>query len=90
MRWRGPIGPSFVADITGVSRGDLVGISDPRVWALDMLGFPTGTGKVTKKEVMAHFRTQLRGAHPDHGGDDATAAAAIERLGEARRILLGP
>ncbi len=89
MRWSGPIGPSFVADITGVSRTDLVGISDPRLWALDVLGFPAGVGKVSKKEVMARFRTQLRDAHPDHGGDDATAAAEIERLGEARRILLG-
>ena len=63
MRWRGPIGPSFVADITGVSRTDLVGITDPRAWALDLLGFPMGTAKVTKKEVMARFRSRLaRGA----------------------------
>ena len=89
LRWRGPIGPSFVADITGVSRTDLVGIADPRVWALDLLGFPMGTTKVTKKDVMARFRLMLREAHPDHGGDDSTAGATIERLGEARRILLG-
>ena len=88
MRWRGPIGPSFVADITGVSRSDLVGIADPRIWALDLLGFPMGTVKVTKKEVMARFRVRLREAHPDHGGDEDTAASDIERLGEARRILL--
>ena len=88
LRWRGPIGPSFVADISGVSRGDLVGLTDPRVWALDLLGFPMGTVKVTKKEVMARFRVKLRDAHPDHGGDDAVAGDAIERLGEARRILL--
>ena len=89
LRWRGPIGPSFVADITGVSRTDLVGIADPRVWALDLLGFPMGTTKVTNKDVMARFRLMLREAHPDHGGDDSTAGATIERLGEARRILLG-
>ena len=88
MRWRGPVGPSFVAEITGVSRSDLVGAADPRVWALDLLGFPMGTGKVTKKDVMARFRTCLREVHPDHGGDDETAGATIERLGEARRILL--
>lgn len=88
MRWRGPIGPSFVADITGVDRADLVGISDPRAWALDILGFPVGTAKVSKKDVMARFRTRLREAHPDHGGDDADAGVVIERLGEARRILL--
>jgi hypothetical protein len=88
MRWRGPIGPSFVADITGVHRADLVGITDPRIWALDLLGFPMGTAKVTKKDVMARFRSRLREAHPDHGGDDLEAGATIERLGEARRILL--
>ena len=47
-----------------------------------------GTVKVTKKEVMARFRVKLRNAHPDHGGNDAVAGDAIERLGEARRILL--
>lgn len=88
MRWRGPIGPSFVADITGVARADLVGIADPRLWALDLLGFPMGTTKVSKRDVMARFRDRLREAHPDHGGDDRTAADAIDRLGEARRILL--
>lgn len=88
LRWRGPIGPSFVADISGVSRDDLVGITDSRVWALTLLGFPTGTEKVTKKEVMARFRAKLRDAHPDHGGNTSAAGNAIERLGEARRILL--
>jgi len=88
MRWRGTIGPSFVADITGVHRADLIGVGDPRVWALDQLGFPMGTTKFTKKDVMARFRTRLREAHPDHGGDDAKAGVVIERLGEARRILL--
>ncbi len=88
MRWSGPIGPSFVADITGVARADLVGITDPRQWALDLLGFPAGTAKVTKRDVMARYRRGLRAAHPDHGGDDDLAAASIDRLGEARRILL--
>ena len=89
MRWRGAIGPSFVADITGVDRGHLVGITDPRVWALDLLGFARDTVKVSKRDVMAQYRTRLRAAHPDHGGDDDVAAHIIERLGEARRILLG-
>lgn len=88
LRWRGPIGPSFVADITGVDRADLVGIADPRAWALDILGFPVGTGKVSKKDVMNRFRVRLRETHPDHGGDQKDAGVAIERLGEARRILL--
>lgn len=88
LRWRGPIGPSFVADIAGISRGELVGVTDPRVWAFAQLGFPAGTESATSKEVMAQFRSKLRDAHPDHGGDDITAAHLIERLGEARRILL--
>lgn len=88
MRWRGSIGPSFVADITGVARADLVGVADERAWALDQLGFPMGTTTVTSREVMSRFRTCLRAAHPDHGGDGREAAAAIDRLGEARRILL--
>lgn len=88
MRWRGPIGPSFVADITGVERSDLVGLADPRAWALDVLGFPVGTVRASRRDVMARFRQLLREAHPDHGGDDDSAAAAIDRLGEARRILL--
>ena len=88
MRWRGPIGPSFVADITGVDRIELVGITDPRAWALDVLGFSMGTTRVSKKDVMSHFRARLRDAHPDHGGDDADAGAVIERISEARRILL--
>jgi len=88
LRWRGPVGPSFVADISGVDRGRLVGATDPRVWALDLLGFPLGTETLTKREVMAQFRRKLRDAHPDHGGDDAVAGNAIDRLGEARRILL--
>jgi hypothetical protein len=58
------------------------------VWALDALGFPLDTAKVTKKDVMARYRSRLREAHPDHGGDDV-AGLIIERLGEARRILLG-
>lgn len=88
-RWNAPIGPSFVADITGVSRADLVGITDPRLWALDVLGFPLDTTEVSAKEVKARYRTLLRQAHPDHGGDDEWAAVVIEQLGDARRILLG-
>lgn len=88
MRWRGRIGPSFVADITGIARADLVGVADPRAWALDVLGFPMGTSRVSKRDVMSRFRDRVREAHPDHGGDGREAALTIDRLGEARRILL--
>lgn len=88
MRWKGPIGPSFVAHLAGGISSSLSAMTDPRAWALDIFGFPLGTGKVTKKEIMARYREQLRLVHPDHGGTDVGAGRAIEDLGEARRILL--
>jgi len=88
MQWRGPLGPSFIADVTGLSRSALVGVADPRLWALTTLGFPLDTGRLGKNEVMKHYRSRLRAAHPDHGGADDSAGLLIEQLGEARRILL--
>jgi hypothetical protein len=38
--------------------------------------------------VQRRFRDLIREAHPDHGGDEADAAARIADLAEARRILL--
>ena len=63
-------------------------MADPKARALELLGFPLGTTKVTKKEVMSQFRSRLREVHPDYGGDEVVAGQQIERLGEARRILL--
>jgi hypothetical protein len=88
MRWRGPIGPAFVTNLAGAAGATLTAMADPRAWALDVLGFPVGTGGVTKKEVTARYRDGLRRAHPDHGGDETEASKAIADLGEARRILL--
>lgn len=88
MRWQGPIGPSFVANLAGSASAVLATMADPRAWALELLKFPMGTGKVTKKEVMARFRSRLREVHPDHGADHEGAGEEIEKLGEARRILL--
>jgi hypothetical protein len=88
MRWRGPIGPAFVADLAGGAGSVLATMADPRAWALDLLGFPQGTTEVSRREVMQHFRGRLREVHPDHGATDADAGLQIERLGEARRILL--
>ena len=89
MRWQGPIGPSFVANLAGSASAALATMADPRAWALEFLGFPLGTGKVTKKQVMSQFRERLREVHPDHGADHSGAAEEIDKLGEARRILLG-
>ena len=88
IRWRAAVGPSFIAHLAGNAASSLSVMADPRAWSLDLLGFPLGTGKVTKKDVTARYRDRLRLAHPDHGGDDALASKAIIDLGEARRILL--
>ena len=89
MRWRGPLDSSFMGFIAGTSATSIANIADPRAWALEVLGFPVGTVKPTKKEVQARFRDALRSVHPDHGGDETSASRLIDELGEARRILLG-
>jgi len=91
MRWEGPIGPSFVAYLAGVGasrQSPLSAFADPIAWALDILGFPPGTVKPGKKDVVNRFRIRVRELHPDHGGDEDTAGQQIGALGEARRILL--
>ena len=87
MRWIGPIGPSFVADLAGSAHASLSAMADPRAWALETLGFPLGTAKITKQEITGRYRDGLRRVHPDHGGADNEASKAIADLGEARRIL---
>ena len=92
MRWRGPIGPSLISYLAGVSGAraeSLMAFADPIAWALDILGFEPGTVKPTRKEVLSHFRGTLMTVHPDHGGDEGAASKAIGDLAEARRILLG-
>ena len=89
MRWRGPLDTSFMGFIAGTSATSIANVADPRAWALEVLGFPVGTVKPTKKEVQTRFRDALRSVHPDHGGDESTASRSIDELGEARRILLG-
>jgi hypothetical protein len=92
MRWRGPIGPSLISYLAGVSGAraeSLMAFADPIAWALDVLGFEPGTVKPTRKEVLTRFRGTLMNVHPDHGGDETAASKAIGDLAEARRILLG-
>lgn len=89
ISWKGPVGPSLIAYLLGNQTGSIASIVDPRAWALEILGFPVGTGMPTKKEVMARFRTRLREVHPDVGGEHTGASKAIIDLGEARRILVG-
>jgi hypothetical protein len=90
MNWNGPVGPSLLAYLAGVSdaRASSIGaMIDPIAWALDVLGFPPGTIKPSKREVTAQFRRRLRDVHPDHGGDRMTASRSIGDLSEARRVL---
>jgi hypothetical protein len=87
MRWRGPLDAGFAAFVAG-GGSSVASLTDPRAWALEVLGFPAGTVRPTKREVQARFRHRLRGVHPDYGGDSGAASRAIEDLGEARRVLL--
>ena len=82
-----PIGPSFVANLAGSASTSLAAMADPRAWALELLGFPLGTAKVSKKEITARYRDGLRRAHPDHGGDEAAASKAIPIWVRPRKIL---
>jgi hypothetical protein len=91
IRWRGPIGPSLVSYLAGVSGAraeSLMAFADPVAWALDVLGFEPGTIAPPRREVMARFRRRLMTIHPDHGGDESSASKLIGDLSEARRILL--
>jgi hypothetical protein len=91
LRWRGPIGPSLIQYLAGVSGAraeSLMAFADPVAWALDVLEFAPGTVKPLRKDVLARFRARLREVHPDHGGDETQASKAIGDLAEARRILL--
>ncbi len=42
MRWRGPIGPSFIANLAGAAGSALATMADPKAWALELLGLPDG------------------------------------------------
>jgi hypothetical protein len=89
LSWRGPLGAAFIGHLAGSKTSSLRSLADPRAWALDILGFPSGTTKPSKREVMERFRRRLREVHPDHGGDESTASSSIGDLSEARRILGG-
>ena len=86
--WRGPIGPSFIAYLAGTNASSVSALADPRAWALDVLGFPGGTIKPGKRDIMGRYRDSLRRVHPDHGGDEIQASKLILDITEARRILL--
>ena len=88
MKWRGPLNQTFVAYLAGSNASTIAAMADPRAWSLEMIGFPPGTVKPSKREIQVRFRESLRDVHPDHGGDSRTASASINDLSEARRVLL--
>jgi hypothetical protein len=88
MRWRGPIDTSFLSYLAGSATSSITAMTDPRAWALELLGFPAGTVSPSKRDVQRRYRESLRDVHPDHGGSVNDAGQRIEQLGEARRVLL--
>ena len=88
MRWRGPIDANFLSYLAGTATASITAMTDPRAWALELLGFPAGTVSPSKRDVQRRYRESLRGAHPDHGGSIDNAGQRIEQLSEARRVLL--
>jgi len=89
LAWRGPLGPALVAHLSGASgaRAWSMGLADPVGWALGVLGFASHD-RPERPILQKRFRSLLREAHPDHGGEAAEAATRIAELTEARRILL--
>ena len=87
LAWRGPIGPATIRHLAGDAdlRWAATAFADPRLWALDVLGLGEAAGI---KDVQRRYRTLLRLAHPDHGGEADEAADRIADLTAARRILL--
>ena len=95
MRWAGPLDHVFIAHLTGLQRTRSWGAAafeDPVRWAVRVLGLvgedSSLRGAPDRGLVQRRFRDLVREAHPDHGGDEADAAARIADLAEARRILL--
>jgi hypothetical protein len=59
MKWRGPLNQTFVAYLAGSNASTIAAMADPRAWALEMLGFPPGTVKPSKREIQVRFREML-------------------------------
>lgn len=86
-RWHGPVGPALIAHLAGAQSTALSVLTDPKAWALELLGFPADASDPSKREVAKQYRVRMRDVHPDHGGEALDASKAILDLNEARRIL---
>lgn len=59
-------------------------------WAMKVLEFEEDEAAVLSEAIVQdRFRTLLRQAHPDSGGNPRQAPARISDLSEARRLLIG-
>ncbi|MEM8923049.1 MAG: hypothetical protein AAGD35_06070 [Actinomycetota bacterium] len=90
--WGQAVDSRFISFIMGGRSADLVDLrawNDPVAWAMEVLEIEGDPAQgANKRLVQRRFRTLLREAHPDHGGQSEEAAARIADLSEARRILL--
>ncbi len=88
-RWTGGIDDKLISFLTGDEAGSFrrKGVPNDERWALKLLGFDPGT-EPARGEIQKKFRSLLRDAHPDHGGEIDGAGQRIQDLTEARRILL--
>lgn len=90
--WGADVDARFISMIMGGRSADLIDLrawNDPVAWAMEVLGIDGDPADgANKRVVQRKFRSLLRDAHPDHGGESGEAAARIADLTEARRILL--
>jgi len=90
--WGREVDAGFISFVMGGRTADLADLrawNDPVSWAMDVLGIDGDPADgASKRLVQRRFRSLLREAHPDHGGESIEAATRIAELSEARRILL--
>ncbi len=90
--WGQDVDARFISFVMGGRTADLADLrawNDPVAWAMEILGIDGDpTDGASKRIVQRKFRSLLREAHPDHGGESIEAASRIAELTEARRILL--
>lgn len=89
--WGRPVDALFISNVMGGGEASLIDLrswNDPVSWALDVLGLEGNPDDTpSKRTVQRRFRSLIRDAHPDHGGEDVDAAARIAELTQARDVL---
>ena len=92
MRWNGPVGPSLVTYLAGVSgarASSLHGLRRPGGVGARRARLRARHGRARpSREVLAQLPRPAHEVHPDHGGDEVAASKRSATSAEARRILL--